>query len=66
MPEYPEILSPLQAAKFLGIRPETLSKWRCEKSRSLPFIRTGRFVRYRLKDLREWLESNIEIPKVER
>ncbi len=43
------------AARILGIKPQTLSVWRCTGRYGLPFSKVGRAVRYSRKDLEAWL-----------
>jgi excisionase family DNA binding protein len=45
------LLTTEQAAEILGIKPTTLENWRCTKRVSIPYIRIGRTVRYRLIDI---------------
>jgi len=50
-----------QAAPLIGIQPQTMRRWRSEALRGLPlrgpkFIRIGTRVRYRLADVRAYLE----------
>lgn len=61
-----EYLSPQQASEFLGIPTSTLARWRSSKLRPLPYIKigggkrgTGGMVRYRLRDLNAFMESNL-------
>jgi excisionase family DNA binding protein len=54
------LLSNTEAANLLKICPETLAVWRSERRYSIPFIKVGRSVRYRLSDLETWLESRQE------
>lgn len=49
-----------QAAAFLGLRPATLTVWRCTGRYRLPFIRVGRKIYYRVSDLEAWLNSRTE------
>jgi len=51
------LLSGSQAAEFLGVTTGTLSVWRSTGRYSIPFIKIGRCVRYRLSDLEAWLIS---------
>ena len=46
-----------QAAAFLDVEPQTLNVWRSTQRYNLPYKKIGRSVRYRLGDLRAWLES---------
>lgn len=45
------------AAKYLGVAPRSLEVWRCVKRHSIPYIKVGRLVKYRLSDLDAWLEA---------
>lgn len=45
------------AAAYLGVTPRTLEVWRCTKRQSIPYIKVGRLVKYRQKDLDAWLAS---------
>ena len=49
------LLDENQAAEVLGLKPGTLSVWRCTGRHGLPFIRVGRRIRYKLADLEAWL-----------
>lgn len=51
------LLTRPQAADFLGIRPQTLSVWASTGRYSLPYVRVGRSVRYRLADLERFLAA---------
>jgi predicted site-specific integrase-resolvase len=44
------------AAAFLGVAPITLSTWRSTGRYGLPYIKTGRSVRYRQSDLEAFQE----------
>ncbi len=52
-----QLLTPIEAAKFLNVRPRTLENWRARRigPRFIPYSR--RCVRYRLDDLQAWLDS---------
>ena len=52
-----ELLDEKQAAEYLTVSPGTLSVWRSTGRYSLPFVKVGRRVRYRLSDLDAWLEA---------
>jgi excisionase family DNA binding protein len=45
-----------QAAEMLSVTIGTLSVWRCVKRYDLPFVKVGRSIRYRLRDLEAFLE----------
>jgi predicted DNA-binding transcriptional regulator AlpA len=56
------LLNEAEAAKFLAVSVRTLQAWRTRDS-GPPFVRLGRAIRYRLKDLIEWVRSNTCLPK---
>jgi excisionase family DNA binding protein len=45
-----------QAAAYLGCTPKTLRVW--TSKRRIPFVRVGRLVRFRKKDLDDFLDAN--------
>jgi len=51
------LLTPPEAAAYIGVTENTLSVWRCVGRYAIPFIKVGRLVRYRVSDLEAWLES---------
>ena len=57
----PEYYSPEDASIFLGISVRTLEKYRCREGGGdqpfVPFIRVSRLVRYKVDDLRAFMES---------
>lgn len=57
------LLTPDEAATFLGVEPSTLACWRSTKRYALTWIRVGSLVRYRRSDLEQFLESHAERPK---
>lgn len=52
------LLNPSEAARFLGIAPDTLTVWRCTGRYRLPFVKIGRKVMYRQEDLQTFVEQN--------
>lgn len=46
-----------ESAEFLGLETQTLAAWRCSGRYSLPYVRVGRKIRYRISDLERFLES---------
>ena len=40
-----EMLTPQQAADYLGIAPQTLAVWRCTRRYAVPFVKVGSKVR---------------------
>jgi excisionase family DNA binding protein len=63
-----ELLTEAQAAAYLGLKnPKTLAVWRSRKLYSLTYVKYGRTVRYRRKDLEAFIElgvTHIEVPEV--
>jgi excisionase family DNA binding protein len=52
-PSHPVLLTPKQAAHSLAISPRTL--WAMTASGTIPSIRIGRLIRYRVESLKAWL-----------
>jgi len=52
-----DLLTETQAADFLRLSVRTLQAWRVSK-RGPDFVKVGRAVRYRRRDLVAWLRSN--------
>lgn len=50
-----KLLTRKQAAEYLGLKPDTLAGWHSKGMYSLPLVKVGNAVRYRLSDLEEWL-----------
>jgi len=50
-----ELLDTKEAAEFLGIKKSTLYEWIIQ--RKIPHIKVGRLVKFRRKDLEEWLKK---------
>jgi excisionase family DNA binding protein len=51
-----DLLTRPQAAEFLGVKEQTLAVWKTNNRYGLPYIKVGRLVRYRLRDLEAFLE----------
>lgn len=52
-----EMLTPEQAAEYLGLKPQTLAVWRSTGRYSIPFVKVGRNTRYHKADLDKFLEQ---------
>ena len=52
-----KLLTPEQVAEALGVTPHTLAVWRCEGRYELPYIKTGRLVRYLTEDVQAFIQS---------
>lgn len=48
------------AAKFLGVKKNTLAEWAVTNKYPLPYVKIGRLVRYRMSDLEAFLERNLK------
>lgn len=55
--ENQQLLDDTQAAAFIQVSPQTLPVWRSTGRYAIPYIKVGRKVRYRIEDLRAWLDS---------
>jgi len=51
------LLGNTAAAQYIGIEPGTLEVWRSTKRYVIPYIRSGRLIKYRKIDLDTWLQS---------
>lgn len=47
-----------EAAEYLGLRPATLEAWASRGTVKLPVCKLGRAVRYRKRDLDQFIEAN--------
>ncbi len=54
------IIDTEQASVLICTPAATLIKWRSTGENNIPFIKIGRNVRYRTKDLREWVEAHVQ------
>ncbi|MCB1807986.1 MAG: helix-turn-helix domain-containing protein [Candidatus Competibacteraceae bacterium] len=52
----PELLTPTETAQALGVQPSTLAIWRTTGRYNLPFVKSGRGVRYKKTDVMDFLE----------
>ena len=55
-----DLLDQNEAAQLLHVTPGTLSVWRSTGRYSIPFVKVGRSVRYRLSDLNSWIDSRTQ------
>lgn len=51
-----QLLTRREAAEFLGTKEHTLAVWATTKRYPLPYIKVGSLVKYRLRDLEQFLE----------
>lgn len=47
-----------EAARLLGLSVRSLQGWRVKRSDGPPFVKCGRAVRYRWRDLVDWMDRN--------
>jgi len=52
-----DLLNRKQAAEYLGVTAATLAVWACTKRYNLPFVKIGRLVKYRLADLKTFINE---------
>ena len=55
-----DLLTPAQTAKALTVTEGTLSVWRSTGRYNLPFVKVGRWVRYRWSDVLAFIESRTQ------
>lgn len=53
-----ELMTTKEAADYLKLSEQTLRIWRCQKKIDLPYIRTGRYIRYDKKEVDIFLNKN--------
>ncbi|PHS26839.1 MAG: DNA-binding protein [Methylophaga sp.] len=58
MTEQQNLITPVQAAEYLGVSVRTLNKWRSDGSVKIPFKRVGRACRYSVTELDSYLSQN--------
>lgn len=54
------LLTRVEAAEYLGVTAQTLAVWACTQRYSLPFVKIGRLVKYRLDDLNQFIENGLQ------
>lgn len=52
-----KLLTPREVAEILGVSTETLNIWRTTKRYPLPYIKSGRLVRYKQEDVEAFIEN---------
>ena len=51
------LLTPQQVAERLGVTTGTLAVWRCNGTTQIPYVKIGRSVRYRERDIQTFLDE---------
>ena len=54
------LMTPRDAAVYIGVKINTLAVWRMTNRYGLPFVKLGKIVRYRKADLDIWLENRLQ------
>jgi hypothetical protein len=49
------LLTELETATYLCVKPETLATWRSTRRYALPYVRVGRAIRYKPADVERFL-----------
>ena len=52
----PKLLTPEETAQVLGVKTSTLAVWRCNHRYGLPYVKTGRLIKYRESDILDFVE----------
>lgn len=52
-----KLLTRQEVSEILGTKKETLAIWACAKRYDLPYIKVGRYVRYKQSDVENFLNS---------
>jgi predicted DNA-binding transcriptional regulator AlpA len=60
--DYQNTLTPIQAAKYVGISEAALRLWRSENKGPRHFKAGEKLVRYRRVDLDAWIETRLSAP----
>ena len=55
---HPRLLTETEAAEMTDVRPQTMAVWR-SKGVGPPYVKVGRNVRYRPRDIEEYIEKNL-------
>jgi predicted site-specific integrase-resolvase len=64
--EKDRLLNRVEAAEFLGVRPQTLAIWATTGRYGLTLIKVGRLAKYRRSDLEKFLERRTVVGTAER
>jgi excisionase family DNA binding protein len=50
-----KLLTPNEMAERLGVKPSTIYRWTHEGF--IPYVKMGRFVRFKTKDIEKWVDE---------
>ena len=59
------LMTPRDAAVYIGVKINTLAVWRMTNRYGLPFVKLGKVIRYRKSDLDEWIDENASTNRAE-
>ena len=54
------LMTPRDAAVYIGVKINTLAVWRMTNRYGLPFVKLGKVVRYRKADLDIWIKNRLQ------
>ncbi len=57
------LIRPTDLAELLGVPVATLANWRCA-GKGPPFLKVGRYVRYRPRDVERWIAARVTTPEI--
>lgn len=55
-----QLLTTEEAADHLGLSVQTLCNWRAKGASPLPWVKVGRYVRYKLADLEAYIAAHTQ------
>lgn len=55
-----KLLTPQEVSEILGVSIETLNIWRTTKRYPLPYVKSGRLVRYREEDVETFITNRLQ------
>ncbi|MGD9639404.1 MAG: helix-turn-helix transcriptional regulator [Alphaproteobacteria bacterium] len=55
-----KLLTPKEVSEILGVSIETLNIWRTTKRYPLPYVKSGRLVRYREEDIETFIANRLQ------
>lgn len=54
-----ELMTTQEVADYLRIKKQTLEAWRSKNINNIPYIKIGTSVRYRRRDVEEWVQKQL-------
>lgn len=58
--EQTKLMTPQEVADYIGVSVETLNVWRATRRYNLPYVKVGRLVRYKMRDILAFLEERTQ------